>query len=35
MEGGSSLARKLALNKLPLWNKEMPSGVAKIEPNTN
>ncbi|NNK96613.1 MAG: FAD-binding oxidoreductase [Desulfobacterales bacterium] len=32
MEGGSSIARKLALNKLPLWNKEMPSGVAKIEP---
>lgn len=32
MEKASSTARTLTVNKLPLWNKEMPSGVAKIKP---
>ncbi|MBU0946790.1 MAG: FAD-binding oxidoreductase [Proteobacteria bacterium] len=30
MEAASTLARKVTLNKLPLWNREMPSGVPKI-----
>lgn len=32
MQTASGLARKATLNKLPLWNKEMPSGVPKINP---
>ena len=32
MEQASGLARKASLNKLPLWNKEMPSGSRKINP---
>ncbi len=31
MEQASVLARKATFNRLPLWNREMPSGVAKIE----
>ena len=31
MEKASSTARTLTVNKLPLWNREMPSGVAKIK----
>jgi len=31
MEMASTLARKVTLDKLPLWNKEMPTGVPKIE----
>ncbi len=34
MEKVSSTARTLTANKLPLWNREMPSGVAKIKPET-
>lgn len=30
MDAASGMARKATLNKLPLWNKEMPSGVPKI-----
>lgn len=32
MDTASALARKATLNKLPLWNSEMPSGVPKIAP---
>ncbi|TKB08124.1 FAD-binding and (Fe-S)-binding domain-containing protein [Desulforhopalus sp. IMCC35007] len=32
MEGASGIARKATLDKLPLWNKEMPAGVPKIVP---
>jgi D-lactate dehydrogenase len=32
MEQASSIARKITLNNLPLWNREMPTGVKKIEP---
>ncbi|MBN1958595.1 MAG: FAD-binding oxidoreductase [Desulfuromonadales bacterium] len=32
MEKASSTARRLSLNRLPLWNREMPSGVPKIRP---
>jgi len=31
MESASTLARKATMNQLPLWNKEMPSGVPKIK----
>jgi D-lactate dehydrogenase len=31
METASTLARKVTLDKLPLWNIEMPTGVPKIE----
>jgi D-lactate dehydrogenase len=31
MESASTLARKATLDQLPLWNKEMPSGVPKIK----
>ena len=31
METASSLARKATIDQLPLWNKEMPSGVSKIK----
>jgi D-lactate dehydrogenase len=31
METASSLARKATMDQLPLWNREMPSGVAKIK----
>lgn len=31
METASELARKATLNKLPLWNPEMPSGVPSID----
>jgi D-lactate dehydrogenase len=34
METASSLARKVTMNQLPLWNKEMPSGVSKIKGET-
>lgn len=34
METASSLARKVTMNQLPLWNKEMPSGVPKIKGGT-
>ena len=34
MEKVSSTARTLTANKLPLWNREMPSGVAKIKSET-
>ncbi|MFW2365792.1 MAG: (Fe-S)-binding protein, partial [Desulforhopalus sp.] len=34
MEQSSRLARKATVNNLPLWNKEMPAGVAKIQPET-
>jgi D-lactate dehydrogenase len=30
MEQASSIARKVSLNTLPLWNREMPSGGRKI-----
>ncbi|MGB3212165.1 MAG: FAD-binding and (Fe-S)-binding domain-containing protein [Desulforhopalus sp.] len=30
METASTLARKATLDQLPLWNREMPSGVPKI-----
>lgn len=30
MDKASSLARRATLDNLPLWNKEMPSGVPKI-----
>jgi D-lactate dehydrogenase len=32
MEQASALARKATANSLPLWNREMPAGVAKIQP---
>ncbi|MBE0583461.1 MAG: (Fe-S)-binding protein, partial [Desulfofustis sp.] len=32
MEQASSLARKATLNRLPLWNREMPTGARKIVP---
>lgn len=32
MEKASVTARKLSGNRLPLWNREMPSGVPKIRP---
>ncbi len=32
MESASQLARKAALDKLPLWNREMPTAGKKIEP---
>lgn len=32
MEKASSTARTLSGNQLPLWNREMPSGVEKIRP---
>ncbi len=31
MDTASTLARKATMNQLPLWNKEMPSGVPKIK----
>jgi len=31
MEIASGMARKATMNQLPLWNREMPSGVPKIE----
>ncbi|TKB25555.1 FAD-binding oxidoreductase [Desulfopila sp. IMCC35006] len=31
MEKASSLARKATLDQLPLWNREMPSGVPQIK----
>jgi D-lactate dehydrogenase len=31
MESASVLARKATMDQLPLWNKEMPSGVPKIK----
>jgi D-lactate dehydrogenase len=31
METASSLARKVTMGQLPLWNREMPSGVPKIK----
>ncbi|MGW8194295.1 MAG: FAD-binding and (Fe-S)-binding domain-containing protein, partial [Desulforhopalus sp.] len=31
MENASGFARKATMNTLPLWNREMPSGVAKIK----
>jgi D-lactate dehydrogenase len=31
MKRASSIARKSTFNTLPLWNKEMPSGVGRIE----
>jgi D-lactate dehydrogenase len=31
METTSTLARKVTLDTLPLWNKEMPTGVPKIK----
>ena len=31
METASKLARKATVDNLPLWNKEMPSGVPKIK----
>jgi D-lactate dehydrogenase len=34
METASSLARKATMGQLPLWNKEMPSGVPKIDTET-
>ncbi|MDK9706188.1 MAG: FAD-binding oxidoreductase [Desulforhopalus sp.] len=34
METASSLARKATLDQLPLWNREMPSGVPKIATDT-
>ncbi len=30
MEAAATLARKATFNQLPLWNREMPSGVPKI-----
>ena len=37
METAATLARKAAFDQLPLWNREMPSGVAKIatEPSSS
>lgn len=32
MDSASRLARKATMDNLPLWNKEMPSGVPKIKP---
>ena len=32
MEQASAIARKTTFGALPLWNKEMPSGVREIEP---
>ncbi|PIE57030.1 MAG: 4Fe-4S ferredoxin [Desulfobulbus propionicus] len=32
MDAASGIARKATLGRLPLWNKEMPGGVAKITP---
>lgn len=32
MENASGLARRASFDILPLWNKEMPAGVPKIEP---
>jgi len=32
MEKASKIARKASMNNLPLWNREMPSGVPKIIP---
>ncbi len=32
MEQASTIARKLTLNNLPMWNREMPSGVKRIQP---
>lgn len=32
MEAASGVARKATLDKLPLWNKEMPAGVPRIVP---
>ena len=32
MEQASTIARKVTFSALPLWNKEMPSGVRKIKP---
>ncbi len=34
METASSLARKATMDNLPLWNKEMPSGVPRINTET-
>lgn len=34
MEIASTLARKATLDQLPLWNREMPSGVPKIATDT-
>ncbi len=31
METASSLARKVTMDQLPLWSREMPSGVSKIK----
>ena len=31
METASTLARKATMDQLPLWNREMPSGVPKIK----
>jgi len=32
MEGASKIARTTTLDKLPLWNREMPTGSKKINP---
>jgi len=32
MESASATVRKLSLNKVPLWNREMPTGAPKIQP---
>jgi D-lactate dehydrogenase len=32
MEQASSLARTITLKRLPLWNREMPTGARKISP---
>ncbi len=32
MEGASKIARTATLDKLPLWNREMPTGSKKIKP---
>ena len=32
MEGASKIARTVTLDKLPLWNREMPTGSKKIKP---
>ncbi len=32
MEGASKIARTATLNKVPLWNREMPTGSKKIKP---
>ncbi|BDD86476.1 FAD-binding and (Fe-S)-binding domain-containing protein [Desulfofustis limnaeus] len=34
MEQASSLARKATFNRLPLWNREMPTGSGKITPES-